>query len=710
MRRKILTLFIFLAVLCLPSAAPLVSACAENLSLAGINSAGTYRLSLPDGYEMYVDKSNLNLKVERGGKVWYSGKRADSDGLESESWINRVLDGVTIGYISNKNKNETVRSISSLKPNISFEERQNGFSAKIKLETISVSFRLEVSFDSGRLTAKVPYDSIEEYGSAYSLSYMILFPFFNASARQTEGSIFVPDGSGATIDLSEATFAKKPYSARVYGGDAGISATTVNSTSPYTAQMPVFALSYPQSSSMSVILSGDDYCQLNAYTSGIDTVYNYAYAKFIYREQYVKFYSASAGSGKNTVEFQPQKNVFDIEQRFYLLEDGSLEALADTYRSCLKERKLLKDNDIAAKMRLQFLMSENKDSLFGKEVLKMTSTGFLSDLLNTLPSQTELSLLGYSKGGLSGSYPDVLPLEKKTGSKKDYIKLLEKAKAKNIKLGFAVDFTKTSAKVSSRDKAMMLSGQYAMAGDINASARDEDLKQNLLTASKTAELLTKYEKEFQKLGQCSLDVYSTGRYLFSSYKNDPSSRTEYRQKIINALSQGSLAYAIDSPNQYLFAYAESYLSAPLSNSGFIIESDSVPFLQMVLSGSVAMYSSAMNLNYMGEDDALKLIEYNVYPSFLLTQEDAIDLYGTQSGYIFTSSYAVWESKINEIRQRVCGVLSEVQNETFISHNQIESGVFECRYSSGKTIIVNYNQNPFAYNGVTIGGKSAEVLK
>jgi hypothetical protein len=106
----------------------------------------------------------------------------------------------------------------------------------------------------------------------------------------------------------------------------------------------------------------------------------------------------------------------------------------------------------------------------------------------------------------------------------------------------------------------------------------------------------------------------------------------------------SLKSELGMPNAYLLNAAQSIIETDVESSAYYLAPYSVPFYTMVLSGSTVSIRKPLNLNYEA-DMALRLIEHDVNPSFLLTGADSIALYQTSSSYLFSSQYSSWKDKI-----------------------------------------------------------------
>lgn len=676
----------------------------------GDTAQNTYTVEA-DGTALTVDTKTLNFSATRGGRTWYSGKRdSENDGLNS-LWVNKLTDAVTIGYKMMGTGNTRERTINMLKPKINFKERADGFDANINCRDISISFKFELRIKGNKLQVRIPYDSIrEDDPEETKLEYLIVYPFFDSSYSLVDGQILLPDGSGAVIDLSAPTAAKQAYSARVYGSDYGISFTQVAVNSPLTATMPVFATMYSDGGTMFTADDGAEYCSVNASVSSITTNYNIAYFQWIYRESFVKYYESSGTDGKSYIDFQENLNKFDLVQTMTLIDgECGIDEVAEEYRNTVRFKESEKVDD--AGLRLQFLMAENKKGMFGNEVVTMTGTSFVEQVAEEISgycNNLSISALGYSKGGLNNSYPNHFPFDGGSGGKNGYRRLAEKLGQSGVNFAFATDYIKayTGASVNEKQLALNISNQFI---SLNDSRAGSTAKFYLLNPDDAAARMNKDLKTINQYN-AGIDYNSLGTLLYSGYKTRDYDRAYTANKFKEAVAASGKVANVAAPNAYMWEVVDSYLEAPLSSSGFMIETRSVPFVQMVVSGEMQLYSSPVNLNYTGDDIILRLIDYNVYPSFLITEKDALELYGTNSSSIFTSSYTVWKDKIKSIYSLVDETLSKVAGCRMTERDEVASGVFVTKYSNGKSVVVNYSNTDYlSESGVAVKAKSASVI-
>lgn len=687
----------------------------------GAGAEGFYTVKASNGATMTVNEENLSLVIVKDGRTWYSGKLDDEDvttddhnGL-TDLLAAQVTDAVTVTYRTLVNGQHTSRGFTSINNGrvSSFRERDDGFDATIKTgSTIGISFKLQVRFDGERLTATIPADSIEESASdKILLAQLSIYPYFDSSYKLADGGrIFIPDGSGAVIDLSAANSAKSPYTARVYGDDYGFASTSsLKANAPERVTMPVVATLYPDGGTMAVATKGAAYARVNAAVAGMTNNYNRTYFSFIYREEYNRTYEG--GLGLSQISFPNEINEFDAQITYKLLPQNSDVAdVATLYRDEFVDIKKSVIDSVG--LRLKFLMSENKQGMFGREVVNMTDTKFVAKVAQEVVAycnSLSVALTGYQQGGLGGANPSIFPLDGKSGGNSGYKELAEELAKIYVQMSFVNDYVRAHvrANVSRYNLAQNVSEQFIVLNDVRAGSTATF---SLMKPSYTESLIKKDVKKIAKYSNAGIDYETLGALLFSGFKQETFTRNELIERQVNAVKDAGVYASLSNPNDYMYGVADCLVDIPLTNSEYLIETESVPFVQMVLSGYVPMYSKALNLDYTGQNLILRLIDSNVYPSFILTEQDAIELYGTDSQEIFTSSFDIWKYSVRETYLQVDAVLREVVGQTVVSRVKVQPNVYVTTYSNGVKVAVNYSNVDVSVEGHQLQAQSALAIK
>lgn len=729
MRRKIAAI----AAVCM-LAVVFVTAAALYPAPAGGTSGGT-SVSVSSGfrragsastrYALAVNEESLAVEVTdtvTGRTVLKSDSvLPDSDeydnGLNS-LWERTAASAVTV-YYTNENIYKPLTDFTDVQ--IELEETSDGFSARVRIGEIGLRFTLTVSLTDAGLTATIPDSSISETREArYPLVSINVYPFMNATRGvRDEGFILVPDGSGSIIDLTQKTLARNPYNARVFGDDLGTSGTTAmqqyGDTPPLTVGYPVFGLSEGGSGYLANILSGAEYSRITAYASGITTDYNFAYAGFIYRQS---FYMPVDNHGTTVTRLQSTRNSFDATVRYTILEEATLGAMAAAYRDSLSARGLLPERLAAGStpLKADFLMADNYDDSFGPKTVRATTPDFVASALNELKTAGAESILtgliGYSKGGVTGAQPKHFPVGD-SGSASDYRRLTAAAETLGVTImpvtdyvkAYNEDYTKAGGHYSDRDLAMSLGKNILSLRDYKRSdAEGDDFV--LLHPTASEKYLNADMSYLSDLGFSGIQFNTLGDSLNSSADNAVYTRSQTMEKYGQMAAQ-AMPVAIERPNEYLYKYADYFVNMPTYGSQYMIALESVPFLQMVLSGYTMMYRDYVNLR-RDDSDIMTMIEYNVYPSYVFTEISAYDLHRTASSWIFSSRFADLKDDAVETYLAVNEVLGRVRGALFIGYEKRDDGLTLCTYDNGVTVVLNYGTQPAEVGGVTVaaGGYAA----
>lgn len=686
-------------------------------------------------YQLEVEEDTFAIKLTdtSSGKVLLESGNIIEDSPTYDNDLNNTWEAFAknalVIYYTGE---QTYKPLSSFtKVTSSIKEITNGIKATIKVGDIGLEFVLQIEVVGNYLDISIPYDSIKETNVKTPLISIAMFPFMNSSrGLQTnahENLILVPDGAGAVMDLSKRTVGSNAYSARVYGEDTGVKGVSTytkygTTNPPLKVTYPAFGMVNDGSGFISSIESGAEYANINAYVSEIVTDYNFVYTNFVYRETYLQ-----PMDNKGTVKatFQSDFNKFDAKVRYMFLQDddASLSGMAKTYRKNLLEQGKLSaytDNSSDVSLKLDFLIAENYNSVIGSKVVNMTSLDFIQSSLGSLKeagvNNIVTGLSGYTKNGLRGASPN--SFKKLEGSKSDYKNLAGYTAKNNIKLFAITDNIRVLEDRSSYKKkelAMTLGKKFVgLPNYLYASPLGSDFDYEFyltLHANATKKYLEKDIASAKQYGFDGLDLETIGNFLASSHYDTTLTRTESMAIYQNMIKDKDIMYSMTNPSQYLWSQTSYAGAVNVTNSKFMIALDSVPFLQMVTNGSFYSFRNYINLDYSRQTDVLKMVEYGVYPSYILTEKNSRELMDTHSYYIFSSQYADWESNIIDTYHKVNDALSNVKDSEFIGYKILQDGVKQVEYSNGVEIVINYNAQSYVLaNGDEVLPLSYKVVK
>lgn len=168
---------------------------------------------------------------------------------------------------------------------------------------------------------------------------------------------------------------------------------------------------------------------------------------------------------------------------------------------------------------------------------------------------------------------------------------------------------------------------------------------------------------------------------------------------------------IKKPGMYLWKYTDRYLQAPVGHSQYIFETDAVPFLQLVLNGTMEVYAPYANFSFYTQTDILKMIDYNLSPSFILTSEPSWKLADTVSADLYSTEYSLYKNLIQEVYSQVNAALGQVKGYRWVDRLVVQDGVIVNVYEKDgtvKKVIINYTDDPVTVDGAQTPPKSALV--
>ena len=593
-------------------------------------------------------------------------------------------------------------------------------------QKVGLTFRMELA--GGGLRFSMEDDSIREDGD-WKLGAVYFVPFLGSTVGdERQGYIFVPDGSGALIRFNKPRKYLQGFNKRVYGLDMGIDSlesitglnanrTGVYMTEEETVSLPVFGMVHGtgQNAYLAQIDSGADYARILADPAGIITDYNRAYVKFIYRQTYEQPVNKT-GTGVQTLQETRNRVSPSITYRFLTGDDADYVGMAKAYRNSLSEQGILKKRTAVSNgipLQLDILAADVQKEFIGTSVNKATGLDALTDLVGHLQKEgvgdLRMTLVGWQKGGLNGyrktsaatgtvygSLSVLTPLKEQLGGHL-YLRLAPFTATKQqleLRSEAGISLSQSIIVKKAEDNAVFLGDQYFLKPRTGIEA-----------------LLTQTGKLAQS-GFTGWSLDDIGYRLYSDYlKGNPDTRTTIREQIeetLASLSQNGQIQVI-RPADYLFPYVDSYLSVPMTGSQTLFETDSVPFLQIVLSGYMEIFAPYTNQSFYSRADILKQIDFGTYPSYLLTEDDNYALRKTASSDLRSTRIADWQEHILATADEMKAVLGPVRGQSISDRVVLETGLVKTVYETG-AVYVNYHAEARTADGHSIPGGSALYVK
>lgn len=669
--------------------------------------------------EVWFKENIASIRVvdKRSGYVWGSLEK-DTHADLNDSLAAMANSLCTVEYYDEDGMDDRI-SLSDESILKEYNWDSEGLTCSFIEEDLNLGLTFTMKLDGTDIEFDVVKGSVKESNSALIKS-LYFIPFLGCvNEDEKSGYMFIPDGSGALIRYNKSASYISPFEKKVYGMDYGIDtvAETYNILSDRpndfaveTPQIsfPVFGLVHGagKNGMFAEILSGMDYATIQAYPAGFTTDFNWVTARFDYRQ---KFVQPTGQEGQGVEGPQPKANSMLPKIRYSFLtgEDANYSGMARNYRRRLTERGVLKAErvDKEVPMFLNLIGADVKDGFLTKKTTTLTTTTQAKEIISSINKSgvNNLSVVysGWKKGGINGTKYNSDSIEKKLGSLNDFTGLEKLIKSKSGRFYLGLN------PVTANDEQITLSNHSAttLGKEFEVIVRDNEealfnesyLIKPMTVADYTRNLMQKYKFNF-----CLENI---GTKLYADYSRDNTLSRSQTKQVFGKVAKLSDKTAYFKPNDYMWEHTAEYFDIPMVNSQYLYETDTVPFLQMVLKGSIDYYAPYANLGFYNTDSILKMIEYAAYPSVILMAEDNYALHNTGLEDYFSLQYDSWENVIKEMYSLISDALSGVEGESMTEHKVLSEGVILTSYSNGVKILINYNSKDADTVYGTVGAKS-----
>ncbi|HPX71447.1 MAG TPA: DUF5696 domain-containing protein [Acholeplasmataceae bacterium] len=692
-----------------------------------------YRLiASNDKLDMYLQDRTIGIAIidKDTGYTWFSKYEDYLEHNFTDRITAKIESGVTIQYYDT--------SIKVLSPAVTYftapkraSEKDNivkytnikenghvvGFKAEVNFVNLGITFDINVKLNGKTLVVDVPAESIKEIEvgklspKLYLLKSITIFPYFGSQNYKINGYSFIPDGSGALIRYTDEA-SSTGFLKRVYGPDYGIqSRATSNEHIKETGNitLPIFGVNhgFEQAAFLTEITKGAGSAEIESNPYMYDNLpINTTFFRFHTRDNYIV--ELSNGSTMSLINRDVYPGDYEFKYTFLSNKDANYIGMANTYRKSLGLTPNENSGDIP--MQLEILGVDYKRGLFGKDYVKMTSFNealeIVKDLKEANVKNINLTYLGWNDGGYFNNGANSGKVHRSLGGNKGLTNLSSYLKNNNMSIDLTINPT--------------ISDTYGFGNPsikkINLASFDVSLISSLEkivyynTPDRLSRSINRNNSRYKALGVDSLNVDLLSNSYSYRYGSDAVFRTEMIDKVCTELDKiTQMKISTSNPNAYLFKYLKNYYNANFESSKYLYETDSVPFISILLSGYVDLYSP--KINYVSDYELmyLRMIEYNLYPSFIITKEAAYDLRFTNFEYLNSTQYELWNELIKETYNYVNVPLSKVYGAHIINHKYVARGVAEVTYSNNYKVYVNYNRADYTNGALTVPAYSYKIV-
>ena len=684
---------------------------------------------LIDGYELMAQNEKIALYFKSktfgiaiydktNGYTWLSTYEKVDDVVNTAAVQSKIESGITIEYYSVDSKGNiksaevyyTSKENKKAVASNTVTKVDNGFDADVKFSSLNylISFKVQIRIEGDKLIVNIPYDSIKEEIAGTlnpkdsKLKSIILFPYFGSENYEINGYSFIPDGSGALIRYN-AHKSSTAYIKKLYGDDYSFTeyASNNNLKENGVLSLPIYGVNhgFNQASFLCQVEDGFGSVELHSYPY----MYSLIPINTTFFKYYVKdtFNVKMSSSTMTLLNDAPYPSDYKISYTFLNGTNANYVGMANAYRESLGFDKMVSPNNNIP-LHLEILGLDYKPGLFGKNYVKMTSfseaLNIIKDLEASDVNNFSVTYLGWNRGGYFNNGAINAKASIRLGGKSKLKKLDDYMDDKGYSIDYTVNpYVSNTYGTSSKNVKKIGLSPF----EVTQKSSLEQIGYYVLP-SDLSRIISKKQNRFNKLGITNLKLDNLNSAYSYRYKSNAVYRTQMIEEVATELSKlDAFNISAEKPNAYLLKYLTNYYNAFYESNKFIYETDSIPFVSILISGIMNQYMP--NINYISDYElaTLRMIEYNIYPSFIITSEEAYDLRYTNYEYLNSTQYDLWKDLMVKMYKDTNNALSNVIGAKMISHGYVDRGVSKCVYSNGVTIYVNYNNKDVNADGVSL---------
>lgn len=689
-------------------------------------SQGYQLIKENDNFILYLDPSTVGIAVydKAADYLWYSSypKYREANYLEVVKTI--IASGVAIECFESEDSDLPVLakysgSVADCRNTVVMTSE--GCEVELDFFTVGISFKISLSLSATGLDVTMLNETLEEkpyktpamkYPKQYKLKSLAFFPYFGSENYQINAYSFIPDGSGALIRYTDEAN-QTALIKRIYGLDLGMQTRATiydHISNQQEIALPIYGIThgYQQAAVFVEILGGAGAAELHAYPYMYDNInLNRTFFRFLARD---KFYlTLNVGDTIGLIEEEINPGPYRQRYTFLRGDEASYLGMAETYRRSLGLESLGETGDIPLK--LDIINQDYKPGLFGKNYIEMTTYDQVQTIIRALLDKEvkdmEVTLIGWNKNGFYDNTPITPRPAGNLGGKSKFKALVALMQNHNLDLyvydnPLIVDSKGLNTKIIKRVNLELFEYDYRSSLGLKGYHNHID---------RLGTTILKNQEIYRELGISKFNFEYLGEAAYSfAYQGEIVPRAEMIRQLLQEMEKlREYKIGLTRPNDYLLPYIASFYQTPYEASKYAFETDSVPFLPYVLAGSVNLYSEP--LNFVSDQDlfSLRLIEYNIYPSFILTHEPSYYFRHCNFEYIYTSEFALWQEIITSVYQRVNSALRYVRGAKMIEHKCLAEGIFRITYDNGVAIYLNYAKTPYDVSGNVVNPKDFLVL-
>lgn len=684
-----------------------------------------------DGTTLYYNSADGILMVKRGNTTWCStSPLVEEAEFEQGSVRQEMRSLLVVKYVNSNysyfNANSRVASVN--RGTYTVDEKEQGFvvTYDFSRENEKFSIPLQCTLKNGNLYLEILASEIKEYGSSKIIDISIA-PYFEATRGEEapDGFVFVPDGSGAVISLSQKKGWAEPYSKMIYGPDASHSdyAYTQNDTPIY---LPVFGMNAVTKGFTAIVEKGEAHCSISAVHPGYRS--DFASVGAVYNYRQIDTHNLGGSSAKEELVYLAPYVAKENPVVSYRLVSGDcgIAKMAGIYRDYLeKECGISAMNLEKPSITLELIGSAIKKKAFMGIVTDHIVSATTFDQAGTIIKEVtdgrsfdvNAMMYYFSEGSTKSKVPTQLRFERKLGGSNGREKLTADV-GSGVHLFYCADFINISrssfgcrswnSAATSILKTKMYNYEYRQSTN---SIDKKSKKSFYLKPANMSKYVKKFAENLTLTENEGILLTDMGGRLYSDYgTKNPSHRSETKdifKASVDVIRNTTAQVSADGANAYLLGRVSLITNVPVSSSNAACLTSSVPFYSIALHGLVNMSGKALNNSTTQEQELLELLT-GVCPVYRMTGVHSNLLEGSDLDTIYNSYYKDWIEPAQNTADRFAGIHKNLCTKQIIDYE--DTGLLKAaKYEDGTIIVINTSDKEGTYGTVKVPSMAYAVI-
>lgn len=594
---------------------------------------------------------------------------------------------------------------------------------------------IETTLDGDDVLVNIPTGYAESDDEFYQITAVSVYPYFGDINNQglddeNPGYIFVPDGSGALIELNNFNSNYPNYTKAVYGHNQYDNYYTLPEYQE-SISMPVFGmygnLGDRYHGYLGIIEEGAEVASITAQStqdSATSITINQANVKFhMVQTSKINLHGNYSSQATYYTVFS-KKYDYNGVIRYKLIQEEDFDYfdLAQLYRNYLIEKEIIDVHyeGYEPKLYLDLIGNVTIEKHFlgipYKTNLSMTTYEEAKEIMRELEGVRKVvNYKGAVNDGINQTLLSKIEWVKANGSVNDYEDFKDYLDGEGDELYVAFNFVKTYGDGNNGFDA----DKHAMIGFNNDPLKlypfdlatrqfnFESTPYYILTSKYLSDVVDRFIKENTTFDKIAINDLGHS-YLVDYHRRDPIDPFQGAMIASRNLNKLSERYSVilNDPLFPYVSYATYVTDVDRRSSELYIFKETIPFKQLILNGVVDYTTEGLNLDTPKSPRhyLLQALELASYPKATLSYKDSSLLKNSEFNYYYSTQYEHWVDSLQEIYEAYEEAFDTIGTNEIINHEIVGDNVYRTTYRSGVSVIVNYN----SYE-VVIGEQTIEPL-